>query len=58
MSGLIIVGKIACSKPATHQGAKPLNLMACQENVRRTPALWGNASDYGRAIKTLKAKMQ
>ena len=58
MSALVIVGNIACSKPATRQGAKLLNLMARQENVRRTPALWGNAPDYGRAIETLKARMQ
>ena len=57
MSDLVIMGNFATVKPETRQGAKLLNLMLRRENVRRSPALWGNSPDYQKAIDALKVKM-
>ncbi len=57
MSKLVIVGNFACARPETRQASKLLGLMLRRENVRRTPALWGNSPDYQRAIDALIARM-
>ena len=58
VTGLVIIGNIACAKPLTRQSKKLLNLMVLRENVRRTPSLWAGSPNYDKAIDAMKARMQ
>lgn len=58
MSELVIIGNIACTKPATRMQRKLIALQVKRENVRRTPSLWGKSPDYQKAIEAVRGRMQ